>query len=100
MTKNMKRAIRRHHVKRLNKKRKGYWSGILLSQEHNALRWCGMITKTPKPCSCHMCGNPRKYFNERTMQEKKSDAALIQDIADLQLKKNRPRSSHGLIYYS
>ena len=22
-------------------------------------------------CSCWMCGNPRKYFNEETIQEKK-----------------------------
>lgn len=34
-------------------------------------------------CSCHMCGNPRKYFNEKTMQEKKSDdiqKSLMKDI--------------------
>jgi hypothetical protein len=24
-------------------------------------------------CSCSMCGNPRKYYNEKTMQEKKAD---------------------------
>jgi hypothetical protein len=24
-----------------------------------------------KPCSCAMCGNPRRYFNEVTIQEKK-----------------------------
>lgn len=26
-----------------------------------------------KNCSCWMCGNPRKYFKEKTMQEKKED---------------------------
>lgn len=26
-------------------------------------------------CSCHMCGNPRKHFGEKTMQEKKADEA-------------------------
>ncbi len=26
---------------------------------------------TTKLCSCVMCGNPRKYFGERTLQEKK-----------------------------
>ena len=84
MLKDMKRAVRRHHVKRLRRKRKGYWSGILLHRECSASRWRGMITTTPKLCSCYMCGNPRKYFNERTMQEKKSDAALMQDFADLE----------------
>lgn len=24
-------------------------------------------------CSCYMCGNPRKYYGERTIQEKKHD---------------------------
>lgn len=30
-------------------------------------------------CSCHMCGNPRKYFNQKTKQE------VIADISDQQL---------------
>jgi hypothetical protein len=27
---------------------------------------------TTKLCSCRMCGNPRKYFDEPTLQEKKN----------------------------
>ena len=23
-------------------------------------------------CSCHMCGNPRKHFNETTLQERRA----------------------------
>jgi hypothetical protein len=31
-------------------------------------------------CSCWMCGNPRKYWGEKTMQEIKADlTARIQD---------------------
>jgi hypothetical protein len=26
---------------------------------------------TTKLCSCAMCGNPRKFFDEKTMQEKR-----------------------------
>ena len=26
-----------------------------------------------KPCSCEMCGNPRKFFGEKTLREKRSD---------------------------
>lgn len=29
-----------------------------------------MLRKTRKPCSCYMCGNPRKRFGEVTRQEK------------------------------
>lgn len=24
-----------------------------------------------RPCSCHMCGNPRKHYKQKTLQEKK-----------------------------
>lgn len=29
----------------------------------------GCYLRTRKPCSCWMCGNPRKFFNEKTKQE-------------------------------
>ena len=28
---------------------------------------------TTTQCSCYMCGNPRKHFGEKTIQEKKFD---------------------------
>jgi hypothetical protein len=31
-----------------------------------------------KPCSCYMCGNPRKYFNELTIQEQKHQEAIYE----------------------
>ena len=33
----------------------------------------GLKSHTPCGCSCSMCGNPRKYFNDDTMQEKKNE---------------------------
>ena len=32
----------------------------------------GSAAHTPKPCSCYMCGNPRKHFGEITRQEQKA----------------------------
>jgi hypothetical protein len=29
------------------------------------------LRKTTKLCSCSMCGNPRKYFDEDTIQQKR-----------------------------
>jgi len=29
----------------------------------------GRYANTPKPCSCYMCGNPRKHFLKKTRQE-------------------------------
>lgn len=65
----MKSAIRRHHYKRLKKNRSGYWYGreIPLSVKHS-----GMVIATPKPCGGLCCGNPRRVFNQVTIQEKRN----------------------------
>jgi hypothetical protein len=34
-------------------------------------RMIGKKAHTPAMCSCHMCGNPRKYWKEKTIQEKR-----------------------------
>lgn len=66
----MPRAVRRHHRQRLSKKRRFHW-GLDMSLESEKRR--GMIINTPTPCSCHGCGNPRKYkdspYHGLTMQE-------------------------------
>lgn len=64
----MKAAIRRCHYRRLQKKRSGYWFGYEIK---HSPRESGMIATTPHPCSRCCCGNPRKYFNEKTMQERR-----------------------------
>jgi len=35
-----------------------------------------VLRNTGKPCSCFMCGNPRKHFSEKTMQEKKFEERM------------------------
>jgi hypothetical protein len=34
-------------------------------------------------CSCHMCGNPRKYFGEETFQERLSREEFDSQVAEL-----------------
>ena len=36
-------------------------------------RVIGQASHTPKQCSCHMCGNPRKYWKEKTIQERRNE---------------------------
>ena len=50
---------------------------------HNWFSWFEQTPRTvgkkahsPKMCSCWMCGNPRKYFNEMTIQEKRNEIVL------------------------
>ncbi|MFI5331056.1 MAG: hypothetical protein ACHQ2F_08480 [Desulfobaccales bacterium] len=36
----------------------------------------GTYRKVRRPCSCWMCGNPRKYFGERTRHELKAALSM------------------------
>lgn len=65
-------AIRRHHHARLKHKRAGHFGG----NASESRRKLGMVVATATPCSCPMCGNPRKYWGERTMQERRLFARM------------------------
>lgn len=68
-----KRAIRRHHVNRLKTKRKFHF-GMDFSNDPVAV---SRLVRTPTPCSCWMCGNERKYFGKKTIQEQKHEQINI-----------------------
>jgi hypothetical protein len=72
MTKDLKRALRRHHIARLKRARRFYFRDDL-AKNPVAL---GKIVTTATPCSCALCGNPRKRFLELTVQERR----LFQDL--------------------
>jgi hypothetical protein len=67
-----KRAERRHHSKRMKEKARrfarqdGYRDPENMARLHNHLA----------SCSCYACGNPRKHWNEPTIQERRQDAVL------------------------
>lgn len=67
-----KRAERRHHRDRMKAKARRIASQSAhldpdnFSKLHDHLAYC----------SCHMCGNPRKHWNELTMQERRQEAVL------------------------
>lgn len=66
------RAVRRHHYDRLKRKiikryRSDPWRSLTPKSVGRA------IAVHDADCSCAMCGNPRKYFNAKTMQEMKQD---------------------------
>jgi len=58
-----KRSERRHHTERLKKNRRIHWGRKLSKKE------LGEVVNTPTPCSCPMCGNPRRHFGIKTIQE-------------------------------
>lgn len=74
------RAERRHHHHRMLEKVKdfsfykyGSWS------EEEKLQHQKRMAETRKPCSCYMCGNPRKHWKDDTMQEKRFDEKVRTD---------------------
>lgn len=70
----MDRALRRHHMQRLKAKRRNYhsWSH---DDEEITPRLAGMFYHTPQLCSCCGCGNPRKHFGEKSIQERREEQA-------------------------
>lgn len=68
------RAERRHYAQKAKDKTrrilKGWsWSG---EGEPTELRVAKMSQTHCVNCSCYMCGNPRKYYDDITIQEKKA----------------------------
>ena len=65
-------AWRRAKMAHIKKRYLGWWQYASTPVQQ------GIAAHTPKRCSCWMCGNPRKFTGERTVQESR----LIQQATD------------------
>ncbi len=84
MCKNISRSDRRYQRSRLKKKRCNYWgfgkygyrSYCEDSTNEMSKKQLGYVVNTPTPCSCWMCGNPRRNVWSKkeclTIQERKA----------------------------
>lgn len=69
------RAIRRHHDERVKMRarwllrRWQYGADPFAPPEPSARQIGRMTSAGMSPCSCAMCGNPRRHFGEPTLQE-------------------------------
>jgi hypothetical protein len=79
LMKNSIRGIRRHHLQRL-KKARAFDQVIGASRQGDAAT-LGRHVNTPAKCSCWMCGNPRRYFDEKSRQERIQDEKFDADSA-------------------
>ena len=59
--KTMRRAKRRGRLLRMKRKAKRLYPG----------QCAGRLANNLTPCSCPMCGNPRRYWLELTLQERR-----------------------------
>ncbi len=62
------RAQRRHHASRIKHRVRQYYGGYAKDKP----RHLGRIAHTRQPCSCWMCGNPRLYTGECSLQERRA----------------------------
>lgn len=78
------RGFRRHQLEKRKKKIRNRWLNEWRDRYYRALpeeelKECiNREASTRKRCSCYMCGNVRKYFKEKTLQEKK----FLEDVFD------------------
>jgi hypothetical protein len=68
--KNMKRARRRNDLNRMKSRAR-----VIYPHDKNA-KWANHL----QACSCPGCGNPRKYFNEKPIQEQRADISATQEV--------------------
>jgi hypothetical protein len=72
------RAERRHHEKRIREKVRTFLTDVIhmnkwLREDDDFEKIVCKRAQAKQPCSCYMCGNPRKHFKEKTMREKRFD---------------------------
>ncbi|WP_024300133.1 hypothetical protein [Methylomicrobium lacus] len=75
--KDLIRGIRRHHLQRLKKARVTDHAIGESRQGDSAV--LGRHVNTPAKCSCWMCGNPRRYFDKKSRQERIQDEKFAAD---------------------
>ncbi|WP_143745709.1 hypothetical protein [Massilia sp. KIM] len=84
MEKNRQRALRRHHLERVKKKRADYAGGYVRQlPDAERLRRIGLYANTVPVCSCWMCGNPRRHLHESSLKEKLAELILAIEVGDL-----------------
>ena len=85
MSRSSGRAERRHQRERLKKARRFYWGLDSLNPEGGIeLKHSRRVIDTPRPCSCHMCCNPRRSHYSKgerlTIQERKDCERVQYDL--------------------
>jgi hypothetical protein len=66
------RAFRRHQAARRKRWVRRTLTRYFSTERSVESRRVGLYADTPKPCSCWMCGNPRRCFNEPPVQERRA----------------------------
>ncbi len=89
----MSRSERRSRSETVLKRRRKLWisrvyffKDPLTGEVITPIEKFTFLKTTVKPCSCYVCGNPRKHFKHRTVQEKKFDLRFNEEIKEEKIK--------------
>lgn len=74
------RSLRRHHKQRRIQAEFKKWNRISLSED-DAMQIARRDIRTP--CSCYMCGSPRRWCKAQTIQESKYDFDTREQLQDV-----------------
>jgi hypothetical protein len=66
-----RRKAKARRILRLRRRRFGEAGADQVDPVH-----LGALAATPAPCSCSVCGNPRRHFDEKTLAEKRAEDAF------------------------
>jgi len=89
----LKHSLRRHHSERKKVWVRKTLRRYFMFQDEFSPRRVGMYARTPKVCSCYMCGNPRRHLGSPTLQERR---ALLDPIfPDIQSPHSLPKSAQS-----
>ena len=70
------RAYRRFQEEKHKRRARFLFREVFWGHEDIDDRMAGIRAGTRCPCSCMMCGNPRKWLGERTVQERREDVSI------------------------
>ena len=77
-----KRALRRHHDRRKKAWVRKILGHYFMYATDLSERRMGMYSRTPKVCSCFMCGNPRHFHQKPAIQERRAMLELDESISE------------------
>lgn len=73
-------AYHRYHKQRKKRQVRKYWGGVFSDD----VAMIGKIATTPCMCSCPLCGNPRRHFRKLTLNERRSDIYMKEQLDAVQ----------------
>lgn len=80
-----KRALRRHHLKRIKTKwlKKVKARGqVTYASGNSEEKYVGMLARTPQMCSCYGCSGSRRHHG-KTLKEIRFDLSLNEGLEEL-----------------